>query len=303
MHEQWPPLPLEDWVDTRETLHLWTQIVGKLRLEGATPVNHWWHVTLAVTERGLSTMPIPHPGGSFQIDFDFLAHQLRVTLEDGRTEILPLRPQSVAQFYGELMDLLSALGIEAHIRTTPVEIENAIPFNQDHAHAAYDREAVGRFWQVLSGAARLLENYRSGYVGKCSPVHFFWGSFDLAVSRFSGRRAPLHPPVPATPDRVVREAYSHEVASVGFWPGDVRFTHPAFYAYAYPAPVGYASAPVLPDAAFFEPTMGEFLLPYHAVRQEANPAEAVTMFMESTYRAAATLAGWDREALESAPLG
>jgi hypothetical protein len=305
MHREldWPPLPLDAWEDTRDTLHLWTQIVGKLRLAGATPVNHWWHVTLALTERGLTTTPIPHEGGTFQIDLDFHDHLLRIALDDGQEAVLPLRPQPVAEFYRAVMQALADLGVHAHIWPVPVEIANPIPFDQDHVHASYDREAVERFWRVLSGAGRLLERYRSGFVGKCSPVHFFWGGFDLAVSRFSGRRAPTHPPVPATPERVVREAYSHEVASVGFWPGHDRFRRAAFYAYAYPAPLGYANALVEPPGAYYEESLGEFVLPYDEVRAAPDLESLVTRFMDSTYEAAATLAGWDRTALEmAAPL-
>jgi hypothetical protein len=296
--ESWPALPLETWKETRDTLHRWTQMVGKLRLAHAPPVNHWWHVTLELTDRGLTTRPIPDGTRSFQIDFDFLAHELVVTLADGRRATLPLRARTVASFYGSLMSLLGDLDIDARIWPVPVEVEEHTPFDRDLRHASYDPEAAERCWRALLQAGRVLERFRSGFVGKCSPVQFWWGGFDLAVSRYSGRRAPEHPPVPGVPDRVVREAYSHEVASVGFWPGDERFPNPAFYAYAYPAPPGFPQAPVAPDGAYYHEGLAEFILPYDRVRAAPDPDAAVAAFLESTYGAAADLGGWDRAALE-----
>jgi hypothetical protein len=296
--QNWPSLPVAAWEDTRATLHLWTQIVGKIRLALAPMTNHWWQVTLYVTSRGLTTSPLPYAGHSFQIDFDFLDHNLVISIDDGRREVMALAPRSVAAFHAELMGRLRGLGIEPRIWTTPCEIADPIPFEADHDHAAYDPEFANRFWRVLAQAARVLTDFRAAFIGKGSPVHFFWGSFDLAVTRFSGRAAPMHPSAPHIADRVTREAYSHEVSSAGFWPGAAGVSDTVFYAYAYPEPPGFAAAPVAPAAAGYNPDFGEFLLPYEAARTAAAPDEAIRQFLESSYAAAADLGGWDRAALE-----
>ncbi len=294
----WPELPFEAWKDTCLTVHLWTQIVGKIRLATAPMVNHWWQVPLYVTCRGLTTSPMPHGPGTFQIDFDFIAHRLDIRTSSGATDCFPLQPQSVADFYAELMGRLRALGLDVRIWTMPVEIAEPIPFEQDREHASYQPDYVHRFWRVLVEADRVLQAFRGGFVGKASPVHFFWGSFDLAVTRFSGRRAPPHPGAPHVADRVSREAYSHELSSCGFWPGNGGFGQPAFYAYAYPEPAGFADGPVRPDAAFYSGEAGEFILPYEAIRQAAAPEQLLREFLETTYGAAADLGQWDRAALE-----
>src|SRR5712691_1948517 len=297
--EYWPELPFDEWKDTCATLHLWTQIVGKVRLGKAPLVNHWWQVPLYVTCRGLTTSPIPHEsGGSFQIDFDFIDHRLIIAASDGRVETLPLAPCSVADFYRNVMDRLKALGLEIRIWTVPVELPDSIRFDHDHTHAAYDAGWAQRFWQVLVQVDRVLTVFRSRFIGKVSPVHFFWGSFDMAVTRFSGRRAPPHPGAPSVADRVTREAYSHEVSSCGFWPGNGGFGQPAFYSYAYAEPAGLPDARVQPDGAFYSPEFHEFILTYEAARQSAAPEDAVLQFLESTYAAAADLGYWDRAALE-----
>ena len=247
----WPSLYYAEWRDTRDTLHRWTQIVGKLRLGGMPWINHSWHVTLYVTSRGLTTGAIPRAGGSFQVDFDFIDHRLLIGTSDGNVRTVALRPRSVADFYRELMGALRDLGIEVVMYPCPCELADATPFAQDEMHASYDPDAANRFWRVLIGADRVLTDFRSRFVGKCSPVHFFWGSFDMAVTRFSGRSAPQHPGgVPHLPDRVVREAYSHELSSAGFWPGDDRYPHAAFYCYAYPEPEGFSKAGVRPEGRF-----------------------------------------------------
>jgi len=297
--EYWPELPFDVWKDTCATLHLWTQIVGKVRLAKAPMVNHWWQVPLYVTCRGLTTSPIPHESGSsFQIDFDFIDHRLIIAVSDGRVETLPLAPCSVADFYRNVMDRLKALGLEIRIWTVPVELPDPIRFDQDHTHAAYDAGWAHRFWQVLVQVDRVLTVFRSRFIGKVSPVHFFWGSFDMAVTRFSGRRAPPHPGAPSVADRVTREAYSHEVSSCGFWPGNGGFGEPAFYSYAYAEPAGFPDARVQPDGAFYSPELHEFNLTYEAARQSETPEDAVLQFLESTYAAAADLGRWDRGALE-----
>ena len=299
--DPWPALPLADWQDTYATLHRWTQIVGKVRLARLPWVNHSWHVTLYVTARGLTTGPLPHGTRAFQIDFDFVDHRLAVRTSDGGARSLVLRPRSVADFYRELMAALRELGVETAIHPRPNELADATPFAADEAHADYDPEAANRCWRVLVQADRVLTAFRSPFVGKCSPVHFFWGAFDLAVTRFSGRPAPPHPGgVPHLPDRVAREAYSHEVSSAGFWPGDGRYPAPAFYSYAYPEPAGFKDAAVGPAGAFYHPDLREFLLPYEVVRTAASPDAALLEFLESTYRAAADLGRWDRPALERA---
>lgn len=297
---QWPSLPFAEWRETCATLHRWTQVVGKIRLAQAPLINHWWQVPLYVTSRGLTTSPIPYGARSFQIDFDFIAHRLVIRTSDGRAEGLALRPLSVADFHGEVIERLKALGIEVRIWTTPVEIPDPIPFEQDRQHGAYDTDYANRFWRILVQADRVLTAFRARFIGKASPVHFFWGSFDLAVTRFSGRRAPLHPGAPNVADLVTREAYSHEVSSCGFWPGGAGFEQPMFYSYAYAEPAGFKDAPVRPAAASYAREMGEFILPYDAVRQAAAPDETLLDFLQSTYEAAATLAHWDRAALERA---
>jgi len=294
----WPALPYTQWRETYATLHRWTQIVGKVRLALAPPVNHWWQVPLYVGCRGLTTSPIPYGARRFQIDFDFIAHRLVIATSDGAADGFPLRPMSVAAFYRELMARLRALGLELEIWTMPVEIPDPVPFEADVAHAAYDADAAHRFWRVLLQADRLLTVFRSRFVGKVSPVHFFWGSFDLAVTRFSGRAAPPHPGAPNVADRVTREAYCDEVSSCGFWPGGPGMEQPVFYAYAYPAPEGFAAAPVRPGAAFYSRALGEFLLPYEAVRTASSPDGALLDFCQSTYDATASLAQWDRGRLE-----
>jgi hypothetical protein len=299
----WPSLPLEGWRDSCATLHMWTQIVGKVRLAQAPMINHWWQVPLYVTSRGLSTSPMPCGVRTFQIDFDFIDHQLIIATCDGEIRRMGLQPRSVAAFYAELMGLLRALGLGVRIWTMPVEIAHPIPFEADHEHCAYDPVAVHRFWRVLVQADRILTAFRARFRGKVSPVHFFWGSFDLAVTRFSGRPAPPHPGAPNVADRVTREAYCDEVSSCGFWPGGAGMEKPIFYSYAYPPPPGFAEAPVRPAAAFYSRAMGEFILPYEDVRQADPPDEALLEFAQSTYEAAARLGQWDRARLEQAPPG
>jgi hypothetical protein len=299
--EPWPELPYAAWRDTCETLQLWTQIVGKVRLVRTPWLNHSWHVTLYVTARGLTTSPIPDGSRTFQIDFDFLDHVLIIATSDGLRRQLPLKPQSVAAFYAAVMAALADLGINVTIDDMPNEIADAIRFRDDQQHVSYDAAAAQRFRRVLASVDRVFRQFRTAFLGKCSPVHFFWGSFDLAVTRFSGRRAPPHPGgVPHLPDDVAREAYSHEVSSAGFWPGGGAIDYPAFYSYAYPAPDGFASARVRPDAAFFKKDLGEFLLPYDAVRSAPSPDDALLQFLQTTYEAAADAAKWDRAALECA---
>ncbi len=299
--EIWPALPLAAWRDTCATLHLWTQIVGKLRVAQTPWLNHSWHSALYVTVRGLTTSPIPHAGGVFEAEFDFIAHALALRTDRGGEERVPLRPQSVADFYAEVMAALARLGVPCAIDRMPNELQDAIPLDRDRVHSAYDADYAQRFWRVLVQADRVFKQFRTGFLGKASPVHFFWGSFDLAVTRFSGRRAPLHPGgVPHLSDAVAREAYSHEVSSAGFWPGGGAVDDAAFYSYAYPAPPGFDKAAVRPDAAFFQPQLGEFILPYGAVRTAPNPDETLLAFLQSTYDAAADLGKWDRAALECA---
>jgi hypothetical protein len=298
--DAWPALPLEQWQDTYATLHRWSQIVGKVRLARMPWVNHSWHTTLYVTARGLTTSPIPCGTRSFQIDFDFIDHQLPVRTSDGDVRSVALRPRSVADFYRELMAALRELGVETAIEARPNELADAMPFPQDEAHASYDADAARRCWRVFVQAERVFTAFRARFVGKCSPVHFFWGAFDLAVTRFSGRPAPPHPGgVPHLPDWVVREAYSHEVCSAGFWPGGA-VSYPAFYSYAYPEPTGYPEAAVRPSGAAYHAGLREFLLPYDEVRTADSPDEVLLEFLESTYRAAADLGRWDRPALERA---
>jgi hypothetical protein len=298
----WPELPYAAWKDTRDTLHLWTQIVGKIRLMQTPWLNHSWHVVLYVTACGLTTSPIPYRERAFQIDFDFIDHVLWVRTSDGDLRRLLLAPMPVAQFYTELFAAMIELGLDVRITTMACEIADSIPFDQDRIHASYDRDYVTRFWRVLFSTRQVLTRFRTGFLGKTSPVHFFWGSFDLAVTRFSGRLAPPHPGgVPHLPDAVAREAYSHEVSSAGFWPGGGGpVEYAAFYSYAYPAPQGFASAAVRPEQAFFSRELGEFILPYDAVRTAPDPEGELMEFLQSTYEAAANLGHWDRAALECA---
>lgn len=299
LDDPWPSLPLEAWAETYATLHLWTQIVGKVRLTQSPWVNHGWHVTLYVTACGLTTSPVPYGLRTFQIDFDFVAHQLIVQTSDGRTGGFALEPRSVATFYTRLMEEMGKLGLHVDIHRRPNEIADPIPFDQDETHRAYDPEYANRFWRILVQSERVFRDFRARFIGKCSPVHFFWGAPDLAVTRFSGRRAPEHPGgIPNLPDWVTREAYSHEVSSCGFWPGGGPIPYAAFYSYAYPAPAGFSAAPVKPEGAFYHSDLGEFLLPYDIVRQSESPDGTLFDFLQSTYEAAANLAQWDRTSLE-----
>jgi hypothetical protein len=298
----WPELPTASWRDSYATLHLWTQIIGKIRLVRSPWLNHSWHVALYVTARGLTTSPIPDGTRSFQIDFDFLDHALRISTSDGATRQFALAGKSVASFYAAVMADLAALGIPTDIDEMPNELPEPIRFSLDHRHASYEPESVRRFFQILVNVDSVFKQFRTGFLGKASPVHFFWGSFDLAVTRFSGRRAPRHPGgVPHLADEIAREAYSHEVSSAGFWPGSGAIDYPAFYCYAYPEPTGFRVTKVRPDAAFFSEALGEFILPYDAVRTAAAPEQALLEFLQSTYEAAANAANWDRDALECAP--
>jgi hypothetical protein len=283
-------------------LHLWTQIVGKVRLSRTPWINHSWHTALYLSARGLTTSPIPYGDRTFEIEFDFVAHRLRIRADDREERALPLHAQPVADFYAAVMSALDALDLPVRIHDRPNEVADAIPFPQDRQHAAYDPEYAHRFWRVLVQADRVFKAFRTGFLGKSSPVHFFWGSFDLAVTRFSGRVAPPHPGgVPNLPDAVAREAYSHEVSSAGFWPGGGGIDYPAFYSYAYPEPDGFRATPVEPEAAFFSRELAEFILPYDAVRTADDPDGALLRFLQSTYAAAADAARWDRAALECAP--
>jgi len=293
----WPSISLRDWLDTHDTLHMWTQIVGKIRLELSPMMNQWWQVPLYVTSRGLTTSPIPYEDRTFQIDFDFIDHELRISIEDGDSHSVKLRPRSVADFYEATMEALRSLGITVRIWTTPVEIPERIPFEQDTKHASYDPEHAQRFWKALVQADRVMNMFRSRFVGKASPVHFYWGSFDLATSRFSGRQAPEHPGFPDVARYVMVEAYSQEVSSCGFWPGG-GLGEPAFYSYIYPEPEGYRDWKVVPEGAYYNRDFGEFILPYEAVRSSSTPDETLLKFFQSTYEAGATLSGWDRKALE-----
>jgi len=295
----WPDLPLSAWGDTCETLHRWTQIVGKVRLALTPLVNHWWNVTLYVNARGLVAPANPYGGGTFDVVFDFVDHQLRVAAGDGRTESFALAPMSVADFYAEFMQRLRRLDIDVRIWTMPNEIENAVPFDQDRTHAQYDPDYAARFRQALVQSARVMNAFRARFIGKASPVHFFWGSFDLAVTRFSGRTAP--PPKGVTPNVaswVMTEAYSHEVSSCGFWPGNGGYGRAAFYVYAYPEPAGYGDARLRTAEAFYDKNVGQFILPYDAVRLARDPDALLLGFLQETYEAAADLAKWNRKALE-----
>jgi hypothetical protein len=298
---RWPELPYAAWKDTCQTLQLWTQIVGKIRLARTPWLNHSWHVALYVTARGLTTSPIPDGARTFQIDFDFIDHVLWLRTSDGHFRQVMLKPMTVAEFHGDVRHALSDLGIAVKFSGKPSEIPDAIPFAEDRVHQSYDRDYANRFWRILAASNEVFGEFRTGFLGKASPVHFFWGSFDLAVTRFSGRSAPRHPGgVPNLPDDVAQEAYSHEVSSAGFWPGGGAIDYPAYYSYAYPAPEGFAAASVRPAEAFFFKELGEFILPYDAVRTAADPGKALMDFLQSTYDAAADFGKWDRRALECA---
>jgi hypothetical protein len=292
--QPWPELPYAAWRETCETLHLWTQIAGKVRLALSPPVNHWWHVPFYVTARGLTTSPIPYRGESFEVVFDFLDHNLYIQTSSGALKAMPLIPRSVAAFYREFMACLHALGIEVTINPLPSEIPNPVRCDEDELHASYDPVYARRFWRVLVQTDLALKRYRSFFLGKSSPVHFFWGSFDLALTFFSGRRAPER----AGADVLTAEAYSHEVISCGFWPGNAGFPHPAFYSYTAPAPVGLERAAILPEAACYNQQLGEFLLLYDDLRTTSVPEQVLLDFFRTTYEAGATLAGWNRDLLE-----
>jgi len=292
----WPELPLEALQDTYATLHMWTQIVGKVRLALSPRVNHWWEVPLYVNARGLTTSAIPYGDGIFEAQFDFIDHTLRIQTSWASAKTIPLKPQTVAAFHAEFMSTLQSLGIEVKIWPMPVEVPNPVAFDKDTQHASYDPEYAHRLWQILILCQNIFQEFRAGFVGKDSPVHFFWGSFDLCVTRFSGRRAPERPDA----DSITREAYSHEVISAGFWPGGGEIKGPAFYAYAAPEPPGFAGQPVQPAAALYHPQLHEFLLMYDDIRQSASPRKALLSFLQSTYDAAANLAHWDRKELERA---
>ena len=290
----WPELPLEAWQDTYATLHMWTQIVGKIRLALSPRINHWWEVPLYVTPLGLTTSAIPYNDGIFEIQFDFIHHRLLIQTSLGAEKVMTLEPRSVADFYKELMQCLESLGIHVKIWKMPAEVPNPIPFDRDTGHASYDPEYANRFWRILVCAGEVFKEFRSRFIGKSSPVHFFWGSFDLAVTRFSGHRAPPREGA----DSITREAYSHEVISAGFWPGGGDIKGAAFYAYAAPEPAGFGEARVGPVKAFYHPQMHEFFLMYDDVRRASSPRNAVLEFLQSTYDAGASLGNWDREELE-----
>ena len=291
---RWPDLPLASWQDTRDTLQLWTQIAGKICLALTPRVNHFWNVAMQVTPRGLATPPMSHGSRTFTLTFDFLDHAVVLLMADGTRDAVPLRPQTVADFYAAMMSMLHRHGIEVRIWTMPVELPAPIRFDQDTVHKAYDAHAVRQFLDLLLAVKPVFDRFRAEFIGKSSPVHFFWGSFDLAVTRFSGRRAPER----AGADAISRESYSHEVISHGWWPGGGAIAEPAFYAYAAPEPDGFKMAPVEPAAAFYSPDLSEFILPYTAVRSAASPEDQLYRFLRTTYDAGATLAAWDRAALE-----
>jgi len=298
----WPELAFSSWSDTATTLQLWSQIVGKVRLTLTPWVNHGWQVPLYVTARGLGTSSIPIGDEILEIEFDFINHRLVVHTSYGKAGALPLKPQTVADFYRAAMDLLKSMDVIVTINEMPNEVSNPISFSRDQTHAAYDPTAAHRFWRALVQVDRIFKLFRSGFLGKASPVHFFWGSFDLATTRFSGRPAPIHPGgVPGLPDAVTREAYSHEVSSAGFWPGNEGFPQAAFYSYAYPEPTGFREHAVT-AGAYFDPSLGEFILPYDAVRMAADPDALLLDFLSTTYAAAADAGAWDRSALEC-PIG
>jgi hypothetical protein len=295
--EAWPPLPLAEWQDTYDTVHLWLQVVGKVRLALTPLLNHWWNTTLYVTPRGLTTSAIPYGGGAFEIRFDFLSHEMIIETSRGEREVRLLRPLSCADFYEELMGILRTLGIEVHVWPVAVELPEPIHLDTDRVHCSYDAGAVQRCWRILLSASQVMEEFRARFVGKCSPVHFFWGSFDLAVTRFSGRPAPKREGTGPLAE-MMDEAYSHEVISAGFWPGSGTIQEPAFYAYAAPVLEGLGDAPVQPAAAQWNQELGEFVLPYEAVRTAESPRQTLLDFLQSTYDAAADLGGWNRAELE-----
>jgi hypothetical protein len=290
--ELWPALPLKDWQDTYRTLHMWTQIVGKVRMALYPPLNHWWHVTLYVSPRGLITGPIPYPKGVFEIEFDFEKHALNASTSEGGTVSRPLQAESVASFYGATMESLHKLGISVEINLKPQEVPGAVPFDRDSSNCSYDSEYANRLWRILVSSSKVLDRFRSRYVGKCSPVHFFWGSFDLACTRFSGRLAPPRKGVISGP------AYSHEVSSAGFWPGGGPVDHPLYYGYTVPMPAGLEMEKIQPAGAGWSPELSEFVMSYDDVRRADSPDEALYAFVESTYVAGATRGNWDRAALE-----
>lgn len=293
-NEIWPSLPLEEWKDTYATLHMWSQIVGKIRLVKTPLVNHWWNSALYVTPRGLTTSAIPTDTRVFAIDFDFIDHKLIIQVSDGKTKSIPLSPRSVADFYSDLMSDLKTMGIDVTIHARPDEVPNPIPFAEDHVHSSYMPEQANRFWRILVQVNKLFERFRSKFIGKCSPVHFFWGSFDLAVTRFSGRRAPERPGA----DAITREGYSHEVISHGWWPGSGAIQGPAFYSYTAPAPEGFEFQKVKPESATYSKDTSGFLLMYEEVRTARSPEHEILEFLQSTYEAGANLAGWNRAELE-----
>lgn len=295
----WPDLPFKDWKETAGTLHMWTQVVGKIRLARTPWTNHSWHVPLYITARGLGTSVIPYAGRAFEINFDLLNHQLVIEVTDGRQQSIALEPRPVADFYRNVLEALAALGLDTRIHTTPSEVADGIPFEKDTEHQHYDPEFATRFWRALVQIDRVFKEFRSRFIGKCSPVHFFWGSFDLAVTRFSGREAPPHPGgIPNLPDWVAREAYSHAVSSAGFWPGGGGIDHACFYSYAYPEPAGFSTTRVAPTGASYSSKLGEFILSYDAVQKAASPDDTLLEFLQSTYEAAADHGHWDRAALE-----
>jgi hypothetical protein len=297
----WPSLPYEAWKDTYETLHLWTQVVGKIRLTCAPWLNHCWHVTFYPTACGLTTAAMPHGEQSFQIDFDFVTHELVIRTSRGERRVIPLRPMAVAEFHRDTLEALKDLGVPVAIYRRPCELEQAIPFDEDTVHRSYDAEYAHRCWLIISRSAHIFQRFRSRFRGKASPVHFFWGSFDLAATRFSGRAAPPHPGgFPNMPDRVTRDAYSHEESSCGFWPGGAAAPYPLFYSYAYPEPEGFSSWSVQPAAARYDGALREFVLPYDAMRESEAPEETLLAFLQSSYDAAADLGHWDRRSLEVA---
>ena len=292
--QAWPALPLREWQDTCDTLHLWMQVVGKVRLALSPHSNHWWEVPFYVNARGLTTSAIPYQSENFEVQFDFIDHKLEILTSSGQARTLPLAPCSVAAFYAEFMAALHSMGIHLKIWPVPVEIPNPIRFDQDRIHASYDADYAHRFWRILATVDAILKEFRGRFIGKASPVHFFWGSFDLAASRFSGRRAPPRPGA----DAITREAYSHEVCSAGFWPGGGAVQDPAFYCYMVPEPAGFSTSPVAPEPAFYHPDLHEFVLMYDTVRTSGSPRDQLLEFLQSTYEAGAKLGKWDREALE-----
>lgn len=294
----WPELPLKVWKETYDSLHIWMQIAGKVRLQLSPHINHWWQVPFYVTSRGLSSSLIPYGIRTFEILFNFFDHRLTIETSDGEQKSMWLHAGPVSEFYSDFMDMLQLLDINVKIRPVPTEMPNPIPFYEDRIHRAYDPEYAHRFWRILMQTERVMKQFRSNFVGKCSPIHFFWGGFDLALTYFSGRVAPRHPPVPFTPDFVSVEAYSHEVSSCGFWPGGGPIQEPAFYAYTYPEPAEYKTSAVGPNASFYNEEMGEFILPYDSVRTAQNPDEELLTFLQTTYEAAAQSGRWDRKALE-----